>query len=99
MLIQKTNYDRNWKLFKSGINDILNDNYQNISFQSMYTYVYNICNDRDINIDRFTKDLADLLKSYWEKLNSKNIKSINDILLFYTNKTGYSIRSNLTIEI
>ena len=106
-IYNKSIYSCNWNTFEKSITEVLNDRCYSVSFECVYRSVYNICNIEDSHkkgyyVCQFTKDLEILLKQNYKKLNSKNIKCINDILLYYTNKTGNVIQEpmkNLTIEI
>ena len=91
-------YKRNWQIFEENVLKILNDNHKLVSFQTIYTAVYNICSNKD-NITRFTDDMVNFVQKHATKLDENKVKCINDVMLFYTNKTGNKINEKINENI
>lgn len=76
-------YEKKWNQLENILINIINDQL-NMDFESSYRLVYEMCTfNYSKNIDKLTKDLIYFFNKNNEKLNDKNIKCIDDILMFY----------------
>ncbi len=92
-------YEYYWKVFENGIHSLKRDN-KNVSFQILYNSVYQMCQTID-GCDRFGKDLDRFINGEIDLVDRADIDRLNDILIYYTNKTGRIITNNtkLFVEI
>jgi hypothetical protein len=88
------NYEYNWTIFEHSAKLILNSSnikvLKSISYEEMYRSVYNMVLHHEI---KFHNNLGKLLNNY-DDISNENIKCLNDILMFYTRKTGYKIKKD-----